>query len=66
MQDAEDLAMAANVQLGDIQAIWLDNAKPLEPRFKMLAANLDRSTPIEPGDVSVSANVTIVYELDSN
>ena len=62
-QDAEDLAVAANLKLGRIQQIWLDHAKAPEPRAKMFAASLDRSTPIEPGDVTVNANVTIVYQV---
>ncbi len=64
-QDAEDLAMAANLKLGRIQQIWLDNARAPEPepRMKMFAASLDRTTPIEPSDVTVNANVTIVYQV---
>lgn len=65
MQDAEDLALAANIKLGNIQQISLDNARAPEPRAKMFAASMDRSTPIEAGDVSVNANVTIVYQVHS-
>ncbi len=66
IQDAEDLAMAANIRLERIQEISLDNARIPEPRHKMFAASLDRSTPIEPSDVSVSANVSIVYQVDTD
>ncbi len=62
-QDAEDLATAANLKLDRIQQIWLDNASVPEPHTKMLAFSLDRSTPIEPGDITVNANVTIVYQI---
>lgn len=64
MEDAKSLAAAANVKLGRIRQIQLDNATPPEPRFKVFAANLDHSTPIEAGDVSVNANVTVIYELE--
>ncbi len=62
-QDAEDLAIAANLKLGRIHQIWLDSARASEPRMKMFAAGLDHTTPIEPGDVTVNANVTIVYQV---
>lgn len=64
MEDAKSLATAANVALGRILQIQLDNAALPEPRFKSYTASFDRSTPIEAGDVSVNAKVTIVYEID--
>lgn len=66
MQDAEDLALAANLKLGRIQQIWLDQAKAPEPTSKIFAVAMDRSTPIEAGDVTINANVTIVYQVHAD
>lgn len=64
MQDAKDLAESANMKLGQIHQIWLDHANGPEPQLKAFSAsNLHSSTPLEPGDVAVNANVTIVFEL---
>jgi uncharacterized protein len=64
MEDAKSLAAAANIELGRILQIQLDNAASPHPSFKAYAANLERSTPIEAGDVSINAKVTIVYEIE--
>lgn len=65
IQDAKGLAAAANLNLGRIRQIWLDNAgTPPHPNLKLApAAFMERSTPIEAGDVAINANVTIVYEV---
>lgn len=65
MEDARSLATAANIGLGRILQIQLDNASAPQPQFKSYAAaNLEHSTPIEAGDVQVNAKVTIVYEIE--
>lgn len=64
--DAEALASAAGVQLKRIIAINLDNAAtpPVPMRGEMMAmARGDSGPPIQAGDVTVRASVTIVYEI---
>lgn len=64
MKDAKSLAAAADIELGRIRQIQLDNATAVEPRFKAFSASLDRSTPIEASEVAINAKVTIVYEIE--
>lgn len=65
-QDAENLASAANLKLGPIFEISLDDVKTPEPRFRQYAGALANKTPIEPGDVNVHAGVKIVYRIHPN
>ncbi|MBA3238953.1 MAG: SIMPL domain-containing protein [Parachlamydiaceae bacterium] len=65
-QDAENLASAANLKLGPILQISLDTGTP-EPRiFRHFAEAVEKSTPIEPGEVTVNAGVKIVYHVNPN
>ncbi|MCB1112200.1 MAG: SIMPL domain-containing protein [Chlamydiales bacterium] len=67
IKDAQTLAEAANIKLGNIQRINLDNAQVPTPQMKgnMLyaARSMDVATPISSGDVEISATVSIVYEI---
>jgi hypothetical protein len=63
MQDAANLAAAAGLKLGDIQQIWLNQARPPEQSYKMMSTTFNRPTPIEAGDITVDAHVFIVYQL---
>ena len=66
--DAEALADAAGVKLERIITINLDQA-PMQPMAMHRAARAEADTgapPIEPGDVTITANVTIVYEISSH
>lgn len=66
--DATALAEAAGVRLVRILSISLDGAAsppiPLRGERMMMAAAMEGGTPIQPGDVTVHANVTIVYEIE--
>ncbi len=67
--DAEALASAAGVRLVRIVAINLDNAAapPVPMRGQMMAMGGPESgPPIQAGDVTVRASVTIVYEIATN
>jgi uncharacterized protein len=66
--DAEALAGAAGQRLVRILQISLDHA-PVQPMMdmrgmrNMAMEGAEMAPPIEPGDVTVHANVTIVYEI---
>jgi uncharacterized protein YggE len=62
LQDAKDLASAAQLKLEGISKIWLDDAEQSEPRLKTFAAKMG-GTPLEPGDVTLQANVTIIFDI---
>jgi uncharacterized protein len=64
LRDAKVIAKSAGVKLVRIISITLDNAHAIAPRIyaaKAMAA--ESSTPIEPGDVSLTASVSVVYEI---
>lgn len=58
--DAETLAEASNVKLGDVLNITLENAL-IRPK-SMLTLQMG-GTPVEPGDVEISAAVRIDYKI---
>jgi uncharacterized protein YggE len=65
--DAHQLAAAADVRLVRILSINLDDAQAPRPEMAMrgraMLASADAAPPITPGDVTVRASVTIVYEI---
>lgn len=69
MADARVLAEASSQRLVRVLSINLDNAAIAPPVFDrsmgraMMAAEAMEAPPINPGDVGVHANVTIVYEI---
>jgi uncharacterized protein YggE len=65
--DAQALSKSTRVTLHKVSSVSLDDAKmnPAIARIPYLAKDIEMATiPIEPGDVEVSAAVTIVYEID--
>ena len=65
--DAVALSKAAKVNLRRVHSVSLDDARMISAvaRVPYLAKGIEMETiPIEPGDVQVSASVTIVYEID--
>lgn len=64
LQDAKDLAKAAEVKLGHIHEISLDQTRQPEPIMKLATAYLDNSTPITPGDVAITAAVSIKFTIE--
>lgn len=67
ISDAKVIANAANVKLGRLISVSLDSNNAISPRSnnlyfaKTMAAEI--APPIEPGEVNISANVTIIYEI---
>ncbi len=62
-QYAESAAKAAGVTLGPVREITINPSMDM-PRFQKTFAIREVSTPISPGDVEVSSNVQVVYELN--
>lgn len=67
ISDAQAMAKAANQKLVRIVSISLDNDSNITPRsntlFAAKAMSYESAPPIEAGDVSIKANVTITYEI---
>lgn len=67
--DAQAIAAAAGVKLVRILSISLDHTSVTSPQVNtvFLAKGMDAgSTPIEPSEVSITASVTLVYEISSD
>lgn len=64
-QQAEELAQAAGVELGDIQSINTSNSPaPLpQPRVAMQAEGVGGSVPVSPGQLTLTVDVNIVYQI---
>jgi uncharacterized protein YggE len=62
---ADSAAKAAGVKLGPIQQLTINPSMGSNPRtMKMYSSGVqETSTPISPGEVEVSSNVSIVYEI---
>lgn len=64
MHDAQTIAKAANLKLVRILSISLENDGAVGPRSVLYAAkNYESAPPIEAGDVPVTANIAITYEI---
>lgn len=66
--DAKVMAEAANTTLLRLLSISLNDMhvkppQPLSPMLFKAMANESQTTPIEPGDIEIKANVTLVYEI---
>lgn len=68
INDANVIAQAAGVKLGRLLSISLDSANTINPRANNIyfAKSMGNESlpPIEAGDVSITANVSIVYEIN--
>jgi uncharacterized protein YggE len=66
IEDAQELAKAADLQLVRVLSISLDSngssSRPT-PMYATKAMNYESATSIESGDVKIVANVTITYEI---
>ncbi len=60
---AETYAKAAGVTLGPVQSINEGGAEPPRPMYKVMAMSADRSVPVAAGEESVTADVSIVWEI---
>lgn len=67
INDAKVIAQAANVNLGRLISITLDSANTVLPRANNVyfakAMASETIPPIEAGDVTITASVSIVYEI---
>lgn len=67
--DAKAIAAASGVNLVRIMSISLDNTHLVHPQvntaYLKMSAEGGSAPPIEPGDVKISANVTLVYEISA-
>lgn len=68
LSDAKAIASAAGVRLVRILSINLDSSSLQNPQESTLyfARGADGVPPIEAGEVSLTANVTVVYEIEPN
>jgi uncharacterized protein YggE len=60
---AQQYAAAAGVTLGAVQSISEGGAEPPRPMYRMMAMAADSSVPVATGEESVTANVTLVWEI---
>lgn len=67
VSDAQAIAGATGVRLVRVLSISLNQTQVRSPHLNLaaFAKAADTSTPIEPGDVSIEASVTLVYEIGS-
>jgi uncharacterized protein len=65
VQDAQAIASATGVKLVRVLSISLNHTQVHAPQLNLaaMAKTRDRAPPIEPGDVSITANVTLIYEI---
>jgi hypothetical protein len=65
ISDAQAIAAATGVRLVRVLSISLNHTQVKSPQIALASfAKANTSTPIEPGDVSIEANVSLVYEID--
>lgn len=66
VSDARAIASVTGVDLVRVLSISLNHTHVRAPRLDAacFAKGAEASTPIEPGDVSIEANVTLVYEIN--
>lgn len=64
--DAQAIAQATGVKLVRVLSINLNSTQVNSPRldYACMAKCESASTPIEPGEVSITANITLVYEIN--
>lgn len=60
---AQQYAAAAGVTLGPVQTITEGGIEPPRPMYRMMAMAADSSVPVATGEESISATVTIVWEI---
>jgi uncharacterized protein len=66
MEDAKTIAQAAHVSLVRILSINLDNTNMIVPRIALYHAKSNlMDTPIEQGNVTLTASISIVFQIES-
>jgi len=72
IDDAQAIAAAAGVHLGRVLSLSLNSTnvtnQNINAKFLVnaMAADGGTTTPIEPGEVTITANVSIIYEITEN
>lgn len=70
ISDAKTIAVAASVRLVRLVSIALENANVITPRPNQIyfarAMASEVEPPIEPGEVTITANVSLIYEIVPN
>lgn len=61
---AEQLAQAAGVSLGPVQSITENGAAPRPMMMEMAGARMDNDVPVARGEVSLTAQVSIVFAIE--
>lgn len=65
VSDAQAIAYATNVRLVRVLSIHLNSTQIKSPRLDYACvARCESATPIEPGEVAITANITLVYEIE--
>ncbi len=65
VRDAQTIAQATGVRLVRVLSISLNQPQVYSPHLSAAAfAKAGNAPPIEPGEVSITANVSLVYEID--
>jgi hypothetical protein len=65
VKDAQAIASATGVRLVRVRSISLNHTHVSAPQLNIACIDSRGSAPpIEPGEVSITANVTLVYEID--
>ena len=67
-QKAEAIASALNLRLVRILEITEEGVHTLQPQFRMqrMVSAAAEATPVEPGQIQVSASVTVGYQIESS
>jgi uncharacterized protein YggE len=60
---AETYAKAAGVTLGPVQSISEGGSEPPRPMYKVMAMAAERSVPVAAGEESVTADISVVWEI---
>jgi uncharacterized protein YggE len=62
-KQADELASATSVTLGDVQTISYYDSTPSPISYRGAVADMASSVPIEAGSMQITTTVTIVYEI---
>lgn len=64
VKDAQAIAEATGVRLGRVLSVTLNHTQVNSPQMSLTCmAKRELSPPIEAGEVSITANVTLIYEI---
>jgi uncharacterized protein YggE len=66
VKDAQAIAGSTGVRLGRVLSITLNHTQVSSPHLNIasFAKSVESTPPIEPGEVTITANVTLIYEIE--